>query len=298
MSVKSLEAAAVALGATRLPSTVLTEFNRLKSYCTAMGLSHPANSELHGLRLIMRGQHKRAWRSVKRATPLRAKHLIHFTRRHCASKDTASVQLAAMLWLGHSALLRAQELLKLRWSDIEFADFGLRIRVRPELNKTSVGGPPDYVLVPREGSEAHHWLRLWSSQVTTRQDDADSLVWGSFSYSKWLQQIKEIGKEVGLPGVTTHSLRAGGCTDLLEGGAPHELVKRLGRWRSECFLQYWRPDPAELTAHLGAAFGAAARRLAAFDDPVLAAGGEGWKNQRATAKRAELIRRRVKWRLA
>ena len=158
VTASALEAVAVSLGITRLPSTDGTEINRIRLFCAAMGITYPARAELHGLRLILRGQTRRAWRSTIRATPLRAKHLLAFTRRWCRKGDASKVQLAAMLWLGHSALLRAQELLRLRWGDITITRFCLRVKVRAENSKTSVGGPGDVIWVPKSGSEARKWL--------------------------------------------------------------------------------------------------------------------------------------------
>jgi hypothetical protein len=107
-----------------------------------------------------------------------------------------------------------------------------------------------------------YWLRRWRSSCFARHEVRNtmmglSFVWESRKYPNWLRLLKRVGEMLQLPGVTTHSLRSGGCTDLLEGGAPHELIKRQGRWRSDAYLQYWRPQPAELSTHLGAAFFAA-----------------------------------------
>ena len=44
---------------------------------------------------------------------------------------------------------------------------------------------------------------------------------------------------------STHSLRRGGATWLLNAGALLHLIKILGDWRSDCVLKYLRPDPAD-----------------------------------------------------
>ena len=201
-----------------------------------------------------------------------------------------------MLWLCHGALLRSKELLHLRREDILLTQYGIRVRVAPELSKTSLGGEGDLIWVPRQGSEAYHWVSRW---LKTADQPAQSRCWGCYSYDRWLAQTGEVGKALGLPGVSTHSLRAGGCTDLLQGGASHELVKRQGRWKSDCFLQYWRPEPAELAAHLGAAFAAAANERIMAKDPVLAAAGLAAREQRnrVRMRRKQLIiaRKHVRW---
>ena len=171
-----------------------------------------------------------------------------------------------MLWVGHSALLRSTELLHLRWSDVSFERHGVRVRLRPEYDKTALGGAPQFVWIPAKGSEAKEALLAWRSARNTAVSPA-ALIWAVPSYKVWLSTLKYVGRCLGLDGVSTHSLRAGGTTDLLEGGAPHEIVKRLGRWRSDCFLQYWRPHPEELTAHLAAAFSASLSRTRWWHSP-------------------------------
>lgn len=296
VAVPALEAFVVTLGQTLLPSSVGTEVNRLRLYCSAMGLFFPPAPTLHGLRLIMRGLQRSAWRATQRATPVRAKHLLRFTSTLRTHAERGQLGLAAMLWLGHSALLRAKELLNLRHRDVLLTRYGVRVTIMPRYSKTSLGGEGESIWVPRDGSLAYSFMQRWLSSSAGAGSD---LLWGSYPYHRWLKQMRHVGSALGLPGVSTHSLRAGGCTDLLEGGASHELVKRQGRWRSECFLQYWRPEPAELSAHLGAAFAAASRQFQAADDPVLAAAGAAARAQRECARqqRKQLViaRKRVRW---
>ena len=48
----------------------------------------------------------------------------------------------------------------------------------------------------------------------------------------WLSQ--------GYPSVTGHSFRIGGTTEFLLAGVPPDVVKTMGRWKSDSFLRYWR----------------------------------------------------------
>ena len=85
----SLEAFAHHLGSTMLPSSVDSNIQRVKTFCTASGLAYPPRSQRSGLRLVTRGQQRRAWRDLKRARPLlRARHL----RRLDTSWGTAGHQ--------------------------------------------------------------------------------------------------------------------------------------------------------------------------------------------------------------
>jgi integrase len=210
-----------------------------------------------GFRLIMRGQRRDAWRDVRRAYPLRGEHLRRYDAQFLSNKKVADLRFRAMLYVCHGAMLRASELLKLKASDIHVTEFGVRISVRALNDKMRVGkGPATEVWIPAEGSQARaamlEWQRVW--QPSTPEASA----WGwETSYSSWNRMIKSVGKALQLDGVTTsHALRAGGCTDLLQGGCPPELVRRMGRWKSSTYLQYWRPSGREMVVHLGAAFSA------------------------------------------
>lgn len=162
-----------------------------------------------------------------------------------------------------------------------FYRHGLRVRILPQFSKMSLGGSGEFIWVTKEGSRAYQALAQWYLECGSPADEV--LVWDveGYSYPRWLRQTKEVGQALGLTGVTTHSLRAGGATDLLQGGAPFEMVKRAGRWASMCFLQYWRPEPAEFTAQLAAAFLASeveSKRLCVST-------GESWRQQRARERR-------------
>ena len=49
---------------------------------------------------------------------------------------------------------------------------------------------------------------------------------------------------IGLPpqGYTSHSLRSGGATDLLDAGVSETTVQQHGRWKSDAFRVYYRHD--------------------------------------------------------
>lgn len=283
----SLEAFARHLGGHLLPASVESYVERVRTFSTACGLPYPSKKKLGGLALVMRGQRRRAWRDIKRARPLRARHLKKLDRRLGRRWTTAGRRLSAMLWTSHTGLLRSIELLHLTWGDIRFYRHGIRIRILPEYSKMSQGGPGELVWIPKEGTGAYtamlEWRRVCSDTT------AVAPVWGHVgtSYSTWLRQTKEVGEFLNLKGITTHSLRAGGATDLLQGGAPFELVQRAGRWSSFCFLIYFRPSPAEITAQLSAAFHAS--QVGAQGMPITT--GSSLRQQRARHRR--LKRQRV-----
>jgi integrase len=66
---------------------------------------------------------------------------------------------------------------------------------------------------------------------------------------------------VGLPpqGYSSHSLRAGGATDLLDAGVAETTVQQYGRWKSEAFRIYYRHNN-QAVKDVAAAFGWLARK--------------------------------------
>lgn len=59
----------------------------------------------------------------------------------------------------------------------------------------------------------------------------------------WLRsRIKRAVSHLGLDSslYSCHSLRAGGATDLFAARVPYHFIKRMGRWRSDVCLSYYR----------------------------------------------------------
>lgn len=56
----------------------------------------------------------------------------------------------------------------------------------------------------------------------------------------FLARCNQIWSTHGLPRFTGHSFRAGGTSELLDMGVAPEIVKEMGRWKSDAFHRYWR----------------------------------------------------------
>ncbi|OWZ06505.1 hypothetical protein PHMEG_00021235 [Phytophthora megakarya] len=74
---------------------------------------------------------------------------------------------------------------------------------------------------------------------------------GEVSAADVSKALKSVARTVGVPqaNYSTHSIRIGGATALLSGGASHLAIKLLGRWISSCFEEY-RIQAAESTRSL------------------------------------------------
>jgi hypothetical protein len=57
--------------------------------------------------------------------------------------------------------------------------------------------------------------------------------------AKLLMRCNQVWLHEGLPLSSGHSFRIGGTTELLISRVPPDIVKMMGRWSSDSFLQYW-----------------------------------------------------------
>lgn len=57
---------------------------------------------------------------------------------------------------------------------------------------------------------------------------------------EFIDMCNSVWSIAGIPRTTGHSFRIGGTTALLCSGVNPEIVKKMGRWTSDAFLQYWR----------------------------------------------------------
>jgi len=65
----------------------------------------------------------------------------------------------------------------------------------------------------------------------------------------FMNRCAAIWAEMEGPSVTGHSFRIGGTTELLLKGVPPDVVKMMGRWKSDAFLRYWRSVESIATMH-------------------------------------------------
>jgi hypothetical protein len=56
----------------------------------------------------------------------------------------------------------------------------------------------------------------------------------------FMDMCNKIWNEEGLARYTGHSFRIGGTTMFLRLGVDPEVVKKMGRWKSDAFQLYWR----------------------------------------------------------
>lgn len=80
-----------------------------------------------------------------------------------------------------------------------------------------------------------------------RDDNSDLKV---LSKAFFLKKCNAIWSETGIPKMSGHCFRIGGTTHFLIAGVAPEVVKAIGRWKSDVFLKYWRDLDSLASIHL------------------------------------------------
>lgn len=65
---------------------------------------------------------------------------------------------------------------------------------------------------------------------------------GFISKKRLLRRCREILGEEPAKSLTGHCFRIGGTYEMLQAGVPPDVVQKMGRWKSDVFLRYWRDE--------------------------------------------------------
>ena len=139
--------------------------------------------------------------------------------------------------LGYLGLLRAGEFTsgRVRWGDIEFYDWGVRIII--PFSKTDL--TPTAVAVVERGDfaclvKALRHLRSFFPAVTELMPIYPK------SYNALNTEFKKLFLAAGVnkAGLTSHGLRRGGATALFDAGVSEAAIMAHGRWLSTAWRQY------------------------------------------------------------
>lgn len=217
-----------------------------------------------GYPLLMRTL-KRLSRPVAKKHPLTSNMLRRIFDRLDLSQSEHQLAWGLIL-IGYFFLLRRGEFLKvdgkwetyvLRYGDLQF--YNSAEHVCKSRNATMVGlvlrggknnqygrnevryqfATGDPVLCPVRGLA---WIRLSGRIHRTRPWDPVSHIGNGRGVGNGhiVQILKHIAREMGLDerNYSTHSIRIGGSTALLNAGAQPLVIKLLGRWLSDCYQEY------------------------------------------------------------
>ena len=198
-------------------------------------------------------------------------HTYYDQRSGVTARD--AVRLAFLQWkarsfLAHSAMLRASDHSfrerkahnQMTKGCIQWSTDMLTMWVPP--GKANADFEPTFhCLRHHKSCAAMHFLQYWwAMDFASQPEDAylwplivnGNVIWSSPSPVKafvvltlfLLALLPALFPPWYIKGVTGHSWRSGGCTDLLAAGAPDSFVRMQGRWRSPCYHVYKRHSAA------------------------------------------------------
>ena len=150
-------------------------------------------------------------------------------------RKLADVRFWCQTLLGFQGLLRASEVLRLRVEDFLFTPWGVQVVVpysKTDLTPTPVGLVTRGDLLCPTAAFATLFRLLGKVGPKTKLF--------AQSYNEFNSELQLRCRRMGVIvfGVSTHSLRRGGCTALFFAGVPVESIMAHGRWTSSAWRKY------------------------------------------------------------
>ena len=191
-----------------------------------------------------------------RKRPLQLQHLTSIVRKLDLSKSE-NLYTALLLYAGHDGLLRGGELLsEILVSDVHWGSGRKSLELLIDRTKTHRSGSA--ILIPYTdigGTNFVSLLRDWFAlhgldgkqshcifPAPTRSRKLDFT--RTMAAASLRRRIKKVVQLIGLDpsSYSNHSLRAGGATDLFVARVPYSIIKKMGRWKSDAALLYYRDE--------------------------------------------------------
>jgi integrase len=233
-------------GSTRSIDYVLSSLAR---YSKEHSLRWLSKTERHQLKLITKQLKYDDVRPTNQKEPLTLDLLIPIFAKWGHNPDR--LKLITAMFLGHDTLLRSAELLALRISDLKWLDT-LSIQICIRRTKSNQAGPSQTVtLHDRPGPSSLKLLKSLLQTFGLSTSGPQAFIFHQDGLANlplprtWLcNGIKASLTSIGVNPAcySTHSLRAGGATDLLRANVPIDIIKKAGRWNSDEVLKYLRDE--------------------------------------------------------
>ena len=217
---------------------------------------------------------------IRRMHALRTKHLNKIIGRMFDAATTDAHRLAVLIEASlmkttQQGVMRGGESTSgIRACDAMWPKKGRRIKLLLRRTKTSRTGPGVSVTLA-VSKDPFCSVRLLRAQWDLRQldDHPDAFLFPRITPDRVIVEtsaytadalralVKRSVALIGLPpqGYSSHSLRSGGATDLLDAGVAETTVQQHGRWKSDAFRIYYRHNN-QATKDVAAAFGWLARK--------------------------------------
>ena len=242
--------------------TVVSYLSGVKTLHLLMNVSTVAfNSFL--FRLAMRGMNRLNTHVPHQAPPMTA-HLLKDIHKLLDFTKEDDVILWAVLLVGFFLLLRKCNLVpdaankfnplkQLKRDDLQFCQDHIKVVLTWTKNnqfreplKFALPRIPGSMLCPVEALVTLFTLIPGSGSESVFKRSNGSC----YSYNNLQTRLASLSESLGLKDkLTSHSLRAGGATNAFLAGVPAEIIKILGFWKSDTYLQYIRmPEEARLAA--------------------------------------------------
>ena len=194
---------------------------------------------------------------TRRVTPL----TLDILKDIVASPEVPE-QVKTMLMTGHDCLNRVGEICSgLKCRDFQWSRNQKRVTVEFQRSKVHREGGSEFITMEEYSSNSgtrllrKHFRKygLFNSphQVVFPALIKDQADWSRpMSTAQFRSQLKRAVKLKGLDPsrFAGHSLRAGGATDLFNANVPYPIIKKMGRWRSDAAMIYYRDEDAVIKA--------------------------------------------------
>lgn len=241
--------------------------SHLKNFAATHGLPWIQGHEERKFKEVMKGLSKFNPSSPQRKRPI-TKKILHAVILAADLSSPKDLQTVTMGLLAHDALLRGRELMHLRIQDVRWDSFiaSTTCRITIHGSKCNKTGDPEVVRLKAAGAiSAVPFLQRYYQHLQLHTVEPSACLFPLIKLSKGAMVVKWKGRFdkpafvnafralLAAAGISPdkysgHSFRAGGATDLWEAGCPPEVIKRYGRWKSDCFYIYIRIDPKVVAA--------------------------------------------------
>lgn len=206
-------------------------------------------TERHHLRLITKQLKYNDVRQTNQKAPLTLDLLVPMFAQWGHKHDR--LKLLTAMFLGHDILLRSAELLALRTSDLKWLNSS-SVQISIRRTKSNRAGPSQTVtLYDRPGPSSFKLLQSFIHAFGLATCGPQAFIFHQDGLANlpltrtWLcNGIKAMLTSIGVDPTcySTHSMRAGGATDLLRANVSVDIIKKAGRWNSDEVLKYLRDE--------------------------------------------------------
>ena len=258
-------------------SYLKTLISNIKTHCTRTGQPYLSTAEEVPFKFVMRGLAKFNPAPTERKRPI-TKAVLEAITLHADLNNPKDLQTITMAYLAHDALLRGRELMHLKIGHLQWDPRRPdRCTIHITASKCNKTGPTEEAHIVSYGSRSGvSLLQQYISAMLLRDTTPSAPLFplivqlsGSGGAEVQWEAIHDKDRHF-VPAIRAllqaagydaseysgHSFRAGGATDLWTAGCAPEVIKRAGRWKSDCFYIYIRTDPQQIAVEVASYFGA------------------------------------------